>query len=192
MRAVPSAIAVVSAVPKMGADPRGLLVSSFNSVEVSPIPYVSFNIRSASATLEAIKTSGSFHITAINSPDTADIFAGLRYNSSDLKQARMESNGRLKTGNGTVIWMRCKWSRDHLVEVGSHAIIVGEVLEAGYESKENLEDTATIYWQRSYNTVARGSKSLKPTWSSGLIRKVPIGFSDGPAWQPLDVQHGDE
>ncbi|KAG8526762.1 uncharacterized protein KY384_008191 [Bacidia gigantensis] len=153
MRAVPHALAVISSILPDGSSPRALLVSSFNSVTVSPIPYISFNIRKTSSTLAAIKSSRRFIVTVIGDPRTANVFADLVPGGKMLRQKMLEADGRLKPESGGVICMECRYTRHRQIEVGDHVVIVGEVLDVQPERGRDLKDTALVYWHGEHTPV---------------------------------------
>ena len=163
MRCVPHALTILSAVPEGKASPRGLLVSSFNSVTVSPIPYVSFNIKVPSSTLDAIDASRHFTASIIDDPFTADIFAGITRKDEKLWQKMLEPDGRLKEGCGGLVWIKCIWEARRRIDVGDHAIIVGEVLDIGqYPDTKSLAESAMVYWSGTYAGVGGRNIQTKP------------------------------
>lgn len=68
MRRVPHPVAIITASDRRALPPdsnkkpifRGMTVSSFNTVTLSPEPVVSFNVRRPSETLNALQSSGRF------------------------------------------------------------------------------------------------------------------------------------
>lgn len=78
MRRVPYPVAIVTSTepslstsdsePTSASGFRGMTVSSFNTVTLSPTPVISFNVRRPSETLNALLTSGQFlvHLLATN------------------------------------------------------------------------------------------------------------------------------
>lgn len=63
---LPSSSSSTPGPPPQPNEPTGLLVSSFNTVTLTPDPYVSFNIKLPSATHAAILASGTFTASGIN------------------------------------------------------------------------------------------------------------------------------
>ena len=154
MRSVPHALTIISSIPKDGAPAKGLLVSSFNSVTVSPVPYVSFNIKLPSSTLDAIGASGCFTASVIDDPYTADVFARITRKDEKLWETMLEPDGKLKEGCGGLVWMKCVWQPRRRIDVGDHAIVVGEVIDAGkYPARKPPGQSAMVYWLGSYNDV---------------------------------------
>ena len=196
MRTVPHALTIISSIPKGGSPAKGLLVSSYNSVTVSPIPYVSFNIKLPSSTLDAIGASGCFTASVIDDPYTADVFAQINGKDEKLCEAMLEDDGRLKEGYGGLVWMKCVWESHRRIDVGDHAIIIGEVLDVGRYPGTGLQgESAMVYWLGGYNEVDNkvgrtepGTKKMtrkegeKPIWryvhelyeydEGGLVRKI--------------------
>ncbi|KAI4120224.1 MAG: hypothetical protein LQ347_007130, partial [Umbilicaria vellea] len=64
MRAIPHPLALISCNAPSGS--AGMLVSSFNTITLSPDPYISFNIKLPSRTYAAISSHGRFHLHALN------------------------------------------------------------------------------------------------------------------------------
>ena len=155
LRIVPHPLAVVASRADLASKPTGLLVSSFNSVTLQPIPFVSFNIRSVSTTLAAIKKSRSFVASIVDQPIIADAFAQRLPDSEEVKERVLKSNGELEKGNGGVIWLRCRYVHRRSVEVGDHEIVVGEVLDFGAYDPKYLSETAMVYCQGSYRRIKR-------------------------------------
>ena len=63
----------------------------------------------------------------------------------------VESDGRLKKGNGGTWWMRCRLSGEKCVEVGDHMLVVGKVLDCGgYEGGEGI---GLVYAEGGYRKV---------------------------------------
>ncbi|MCJ1271356.1 hypothetical protein MMC22_011256 [Lobaria immixta] len=134
--------------------PTGLLVSSFNTVTINPTPFVSFNIKLPSRTHSAILASGSFTASGINSAALARKFLipSEQKKSHFIKALTFTTTegGRwLNAGQGGVWWMRCNWVREKSVQVGDHAIMVGEVVSAGmYEKRKEFK--TLFYLNGSY------------------------------------------
>ncbi|MCJ1462181.1 hypothetical protein MMC07_000781 [Pseudocyphellaria aurata] len=161
----------------------GLLVSSFNSITISPTPYVCFNIKLPSRTYNAILASGSFTASGINSVELAQKFivpAGPK--KSHIIEActftSEEGLPLLKSGQGGQWWMRCRWVREKSVQVGDHAIMVGEVLSAGRYRKRN-ERKSLFYLNgacRQYAIRDPGRRRITSFPRSGRERKMLGGW----------------
>lgn len=134
----------------------GLLVSSLNTVTLYPRPYVSFNIRLPSRTYATIQASNGFTASGLKDTRVAEAFTKRKPTRGDLFgeyvwRGLVESDGRLKKGNGGTWWMRCRLSRDKCVEVGDHMLVVAKVLECGgYEGGEGI---GLVYAEGSYRKV---------------------------------------
>ena len=140
--------------------PTGLLVSSFNTVTITPTPFVSFNIKLPSRTHSAILASGSFTASGINSAELAQKFLlpSSPQKSDVLKACTFTSEEEgpwLKSGQGGVWWMRCNWVREKSVRVGDHAIMVGEVVSAGKYDKRD-ERKSLFYLNGAYRECVTG------------------------------------
>ena len=136
----------------------GLLVSSFNTVTLTPKPYVSFNIRLPSITYATIKASHGFTASGLQDARVADASVNRKFTSADpygqsFWHDWVESDGRLKKGSGGTWWMRCRLSAEKCVEVGDHMIVVAKVLECGgYEGGEGV---GLVYAEGGYRKVGQ-------------------------------------
>ncbi|KAL8770592.1 MAG: hypothetical protein Q9209_003660 [Squamulea sp. 1 TL-2023] len=139
MREIPHPLTVIIAQnTTVGSQPAGLLVSSFNTVTLHPIPYVSFNLKLPSSTYDAIKESRTFTASATANVQLAKDF--LLDKKAEAYVETLRSNvcdqhpGMLKPGKGAIWWMGCRWVEERSQPVGDHVIVVGQVLRAGYYS----------------------------------------------------------
>ncbi|KAL8708200.1 MAG: hypothetical protein Q9220_006870 [cf. Caloplaca sp. 1 TL-2023] len=136
MREIPHPLTIITAQSAKSAQPAGLLVSSFNTITLQPIPYVSFNLRLPSSTYDEIKQSNTFTASAITSVQLAKDFLldkkDARY--ADALRRNVENNrgGRLKVGRGGLWWMKCQWAEEKSVVVGDHVVVVGRVVEGDH------------------------------------------------------------
>ncbi|KAF6240497.1 hypothetical protein HO173_001165 [Letharia columbiana] len=134
----------------------GLLVSSFNTVTLTPKPYVSFNIRLPSSTYFAIKASCEFTASGLKDARVADAFVKRKVARGDpygesVWHGLIESDGRLKEGMGGTWWMRCRLLGEKCVEVGDHVVVVAKVVESGgYEGGEGI---GLVYAEGGYRKV---------------------------------------
>lgn len=134
----------------------GLLVSSLNTVTLYPRPYVSFNIKLPSRTYATIKASNGFTASGLKDARVAEAFTKRKSTLADpfgeyVWHDLVESDGRLKKGNGGTWWMRCRLSGEKCVEVGDHMLVVGKVLECGgYEGGEGI---GLVYAEGGYRKV---------------------------------------
>ena len=136
----------------------GLLVSSFNTVTLTPKPYVSFNIKLPSRTYATIKASGGFTASGLRDARIADALVKRRYipwdpHADSFWHDWVENDGRLKKGKGGTWWMRCRLLGEKCVEVGDHMIVVAKVLECGgYEGGEGV---GLVYAEGGYRKVGQ-------------------------------------
>ena len=139
----------------------GCLVSSFNTVTLTPRPYVSFNIRLPSFTYSTIKAANGFTASGLKDARVADGFANRKFKRNDphgpyggsFLHGAVEADGRLKKGKGGTWWMRCRLSGGKCVEVGDHMVVVGKVLECG--GYEGGEGTGLVYAEGEYRKVGQ-------------------------------------
>ena len=136
--------------------PLGLVVSSFNTVTLTPTPYVSFNIKLPSSTYGAIKASNEFTASGLKDAQIAETFLRRKptvgdYYGNKIWNDLVDTDGRLKDGKGGTWWMRCRLSKDKSLLVGDHMIVVAKILETGgYEGGEGI---GLIYAEGGYRKV---------------------------------------
>ena len=173
MRPVPHALTVITSFqPEKGPgdepEPRGLLVSSFNTISLSPRPYVSFNIKLPSSTWDAIEASGHFTASGIDNSAIARAFTIGRADSGDKATkggwARdwISKDGRLRDPRVAYWWMRCRCITKQSLLVGDHRIAVGEVLQAGeywYGRTRQLE-RPLLYMDGAYCRLKRPGRFI--------------------------------
>lgn len=169
MRRVPYPVAIITATdptaPPDGASFRGMTVSSFNTVTLTPEPVISFNVRRPSETLNALLASGRFlvHVLA-PSPATATLARDFskgnttlasmlsghgEFEFSALKAARSSSGEderplpllrRRGLGSDNRLdfpfVFECQLHPEK-IDVQDHSIVLGTVLRA-IEGSENL------------------------------------------------------
>ncbi|KAF1956619.1 hypothetical protein CC80DRAFT_472182 [Byssothecium circinans] len=139
MRRVPSSVVIVTASstdPTTKAPvPLGTALSSFNTVSLDP-PYVSFNIKCPSQTLEAIRTNGIFRVHLLDDHHKSAMIvdAFTRGNTPDaFKQRRhlvaISHKGnkkyvKIKSGN-VVAALGCQLA--HEVTVADHVVVIAKV-----------------------------------------------------------------
>ncbi|MCJ1251221.1 hypothetical protein MMC30_008452 [Trapelia coarctata] len=129
MRTFPHALAVVTSKAPSGLT-RGLVVSSFSTVAMYPRPYVTFNIKTPSATYDAIARTKKFTITAIWSAETAKAFA----NPNKENPIPLEDSDPRSLDVGGLFSMDCKWEKVKSPRVRDHVIMLGRVEEYRPES----------------------------------------------------------
>ena len=145
MRSVPHSVAVVTSAmpPYEGPESyRGMTVSSFNTVCLTPKIIVSFNIKRPSSTYDAIKASGKFNVHLMNGTiEGARIAArfargnGQRaFVEEDAFDGQLKVSASLTKGGPPVLDsaqimfdLKCDLHQSP-VEVADHVIVLGEVL----------------------------------------------------------------
>lgn len=127
----------------------GLLVSSFNTVTLTPEPYVSFNIKLPSETYDAISREGTFEISPPWHSRTAHVFGGTYRRASTNANGKWLSKYVETTSSNLsarrVFGLKCQWIPEKSVEVGDHKIMVGKVLEF-VESDPGAERFKALIW----------------------------------------------
>ncbi|KAF2641299.1 hypothetical protein P280DRAFT_549034 [Massarina eburnea CBS 473.64] len=147
MRRVPSSVVIITAAatdPETNMPiPLGTALSSFNTVSLDP-PYVSFNIKYPSQTLDAIRANASFRAhfldDGLRSAQIVDTFT--RGNNPDtFKQRRLRTQfiqfsprqGLKLKSTHVIATLQCELSQE--VTVADHVIVVAKVA--------TLESTST-------------------------------------------------
>ncbi|KAL9634260.1 MAG: hypothetical protein Q9164_004200 [Protoblastenia rupestris] len=194
MRSVPHALAIISSISKEeGSHRKGLLVSSFNSVAISPIPYVSLNIKIPSGTFDAIQSSKRFMVSVIDDSATASAFAKIAKGDDNKQWEEMlEPDGKLKDRHGGMVWMECKWVERKKVEVADHVILVGEVLEAGIYGNRDLEESTMVYWQRGYENISHKKSPTAQEQPSRTPPTLPIRYTKFPEYTKRIIRYTTE
>ncbi len=173
MHPVPHALTVITSFqpgknPGDNPEPRGLLVSSFNTVTLSPRPYVSFNIKLPSSTWDAIKASRHFTASGIDSAATASAFT-IGQASNESKDTTggwarkwVSKDGRLRNDWEAYWWMQCRWTTKQSLPVGDHLIAVGEVLQAGSyrKGRERILKNPLLYANGGYCRLRRPGRAI--------------------------------
>ncbi|KAI9777944.1 MAG: hypothetical protein M1839_008479 [Geoglossum umbratile] len=170
MRHVPHSVVVItSALPPTKSDHtysscRGMTVSSFTTVALSPVPTVCFNIRAPSSTLAAIQKSGHFLVHILDaSPHgvkVADAFTrGLGAAAFDNKafEVSRERDGMpLLVSTGVSRVLQCRALGGGVV-VGDHVIVLGEVLkiQGDVQGEEGEKGYGLVYVNRAYRCVGK-------------------------------------
>lgn len=145
--------------------PRGMTMSSFTSLALTPAPLVTFNVLTPSRTLDAIAASREFniHILAGDAAGAAvadhftrgnveGAFEGLR----GVRTIMASSRGPpLMSGDGVLRVLRCRLFRqgpeDGLVRVRDHVLVVGEVMEM--IKGKHAREFGLAYADRTYRRV---------------------------------------
>lgn len=177
MRTMPHSVVVATSTapsPDCGIPPsfKGMTVSSFTTLTLTPSPIITFNIRKPSQTLTAISESKQFLIHILSATESgarvADAFTKGNAIGSDvflnsafavLKRGTdgttQSLDPPLLAAEGITKVLRCELQEDKgLIEVGDHVLILGKVLgiiEPSTEQKShNFERRGLCYLDRSY------------------------------------------
>ena len=174
MRPVPHALTVITSFqpgkdPKDEPEPRGLLVSSFNTVTLSPRPYVTFNIKLPSSTWDAIKASGHFTASGIDDTATATAFTigqanrGDRASKGGWAKKWINEHGRLRPHMVAYWWMKCRCTTAQSLLVEDHIIAVGEVLDAGeyLNGRQRILENPLLYANGGYCRLWRPGEATR-------------------------------
>ncbi|KFY72430.1 hypothetical protein V499_07437 [Pseudogymnoascus sp. VKM F-103] len=168
---------------------RGMTVSSFSTVTLTPTPIISFNIRRPSRTLDAIRQSRQFLIHVLSATEAgANVAHGFtKGNSTDVfakQQFAVWNVGSkyplpLLSSPGVTKVLRCKL-RDvgegaGLIEVGDHVLVLADV-ESIIEppptkDAATLEDRGLSYLDRAYREVGKVIQVLDPAESEELEKQ---------------------
>ncbi|KAL8989303.1 MAG: hypothetical protein Q9177_001787 [Variospora cf. flavescens] len=168
MRRIPHPLIVILAQdtrdPLHSGLPSGLLVSSFNTITLAPVPYVSFNLKVPSSTYKEIQKSGGFIASAISNPQIARDFL-LDKESAEYRTALRENvvsyRSILKTGRGGIWWMKCSFMEKKSVEVGDHVVVIGKVINAKFY--KGSQNQALIYSEGKYKIAGEGVDAIAST-----------------------------
>ncbi|KAI4104213.1 MAG: hypothetical protein L6R37_003382 [Teloschistes peruensis] len=158
MRDLTHPVAVIVAQSKDSSHPTGLLVSSFNTVTLEPVPHVSFNLKLPSSTYDEMKKSKAFTASAITRVQIAREFlldkTDPRHAIAFRSNVNNHGNGKLSQEKGAIWWMRCQWLEDKSVQVGDHVVVIGEVISAGFYKVQNMHgrivDKPLLYGQGQF------------------------------------------
>jgi flavin reductase (DIM6/NTAB) family NADH-FMN oxidoreductase RutF len=163
-----------AAPPDRGTPPRfkGMTVSSFTTLTLTPMPIVTFNIRRPSQTLNAISESKQFLIHILSATESgarvADAFT--RGNGRDVFRNGAFEVLRKRGGNATesleppllaadgiIKVLRCRILEDQgLVDVGDHVLILGKVvsiIDPAPRKDAKVEERCLCYLDREYRQV---------------------------------------
>ncbi|KAL9119222.1 MAG: hypothetical protein Q9187_004225 [Circinaria calcarea] len=130
----------------------GLLVSSFNTVTLDPVPVVSFNLRLPSSTYNAIALSGHFTVTGISNAKIADLFAkGRGIDKYTIYEKPLDSamGSELDVMDG-LFQIRCQWLKEKSVDIGDHVIMIGRVLDVTDNKYQTSLTEPLIYSKGRY------------------------------------------
>jgi len=176
MRTMPHSVVVATSTapsPDRGMPPsyKGMTVSSFTTLTLTPSPIITFNIRKPSQTLTAISKSKQFLIHILSATESgarvADAFTkGNRIGSdvflnSAFAVLKRRANGinqsldpPLLAAEGIMKALRCELLEDKgLIEVGDHVLVLGKVLgiiEPSTKHESHSCERGLCYLDRAY------------------------------------------
>ncbi|MCJ1440562.1 MAG: hypothetical protein MMC23_001047 [Stictis urceolatum] len=113
--------------PPSPSPSSGLLVTSFNTITLTPTPLVSFNIKLPSRTYNAISSSSTFTVSPLWDPHAARHFSNYYAKGAPwrFQKSPMDEFGSWLEERR--VWgLECEWLRDKSVEVGDHVLMVGK------------------------------------------------------------------
>ena len=159
MRLVPHGLVIVFAT-KQHSHPdsypwrgnMGMLVTSFNSVAVDPVPFVSFNVKLPSRTFDEIKHTSFFTAVAVNNAKVADAFTRHSKDRNIIFDNLMHNESPEAASQGLLWWMRCQLVHNKCVTVGDHVIVVGQLFRLGRFNEAQDQD-ALVYSSGSYKLL---------------------------------------
>jgi flavin reductase (DIM6/NTAB) family NADH-FMN oxidoreductase RutF len=126
----------------------GLIVSSFNTITLRPIPYVSFNIKLPSQTYDGIVSTGKFEISPMWSSIAARPFSGMPERFASTKDEPYAGRTLKTLYRGRIFTLQCKWVPEKSISVGDHVIMVGEVVRC--KKNKKYDYPALVYCDGEY------------------------------------------
>jgi flavin reductase (DIM6/NTAB) family NADH-FMN oxidoreductase RutF len=137
---------------------RGMTVSSFTTVTLSPCPIVSFSVRLPSATAKAILESGLFTIHFLSATEAgqgvAEAFTrGGGASAFDSKAfiVKEDRGVPILESKGVMKRLRCRIWNKELVAIGDHIVLFGEVMELeDCEGHGSNDVTGLVYVDGKY------------------------------------------
>lgn len=188
MRTMPHSVVVATSTAPATEDGKrpsfkGMTLSSFTTLTLSPAPIVTFNIHRPSQTLSAIAQSKQFFIHILSATESgarvADAFTKGNGISSDvfqnsafqvLRRQGAEAAQRLDppmlAADGIIKVLQCELMEEKgLVEVGDHVLVLGKVFgiiePAGRKTRNTTEQRGLCYLDRGYRQVGPVIELLK-------------------------------
>lgn len=127
--------------------PRGMTVSSFNTVTLHPSPIITFNVRQPSETLAALQSSGRFLVHLLSPTASMAVLARnfsrgnenveldrfefieheITDNEKTLTVPRLSRNCNKEEGEDFTFILECEYLPDKSVQVYDHMIVLGNV-----------------------------------------------------------------
>ncbi|KAJ9615337.1 hypothetical protein H2200_001412 [Cladophialophora chaetospira] len=149
---------------------KGATVSSFNTVTLSPLPIVSFNIKKLSSTYEAIKNSGLFRAHLLDSTKISARIAG-KFSGGNKSSPFHDESGSLESFALPIsrvnllserrpgrepphinnyprfrFSLRCQYVPQKTVEIEDHVVVFGEVTETEAHFHRLKESSVLMYY----------------------------------------------
>ena len=231
MRLVPHPVAVVTASSGSASDPdvptsssspestfRGMTISSFNTVTLSPTPIVSFNVRVPSATFTAMSANTTFLVHLLYSSPTgariAEAFTKGNNEQGDGFRALVTASAGgvevfagsgtqgaplISSARGVMQALRCRILPEKMIDVSDHTVVVAEVLGIMSAPEKRLQSQAEtaatgeqrmglVYGDRRYRGVGPEISVEGGSVESGTDGRR-IDFQQT---QQLNLRRGDE
>ncbi|KAI9670225.1 MAG: hypothetical protein M1831_006439 [Alyxoria varia] len=197
---------------------RGMTISSFNTVTLSPTPIVSFNVRIPSATFTAMSSNKIFLVHLLSSSATgariAEAFTKGNNEQGDGFRTLAMSSARdfeifagrgtqgaplISSAGGVMQVLKCRILPEKMVEVTDHKIVVAEVLgivSAPAKTRQSQAETAgkgeqrwgLMYGDRRYRGVG---PEVSPEGGDGES-STDGSRIDFQQTQQLNLRRGDE
>lgn len=160
--------------------PRGVTVSSFCTVTLSPVPIVSFNLRVPSRSWDAISSSGRLRVHLLRaSPEgaaAAHAFT-LPYEQPDEPFERLKQLGaavfagrdgrrtppKISWENAVIADMSATLLPDKCIQVGDHMIVLAEVerLKWPRDHEDDFQAGALAYGKKGYRRLGEEVKPIE-------------------------------
>ncbi|KAL4412484.1 flavin reductase like domain-containing protein [Colletotrichum abscissum] len=140
MRRLAHSVVVATATDRAGR-PRGMTMSSFVSLSMEPVPLVTFNVRTPSRTLDAIRESGgvfNVHVLAEGGEGArvADLFTRGNAGAGEglfeglpggVEVVEEDGEAPLLEGKGVLYVIKCRALGEGMVRVRDHVVVVGRL-----------------------------------------------------------------
>ena len=146
MRNVPYPVMIITAGHKDGSDRAGMLVSSFNTLTLSPYPIITFNIKIPSSTYSAIQVANKFTVFAPKSVEQAKAYSmGPQAIADFYNNEQFIRGSRKRFPSRSAFRFHCQWLRDQSVCISDHMVMVGRVLSVVEKQQKDKKPSMLIY-----------------------------------------------
>lgn len=175
---------------------HGATISSFNTVTLTPVPIISFNIRNNSSTFAAIKASGRlwvhFLTAAPSATNLAEIFAQQRHGyPSSLTRGRTETGHENEAAQqqpaqvplisthmgarGRIAFiLDCIYMKDKTVSIGDHVVLFASVMDVINTTSSHVFEGTGFQPPRPCLVYADGEyQGVTPLKNSSMKQKPP-------------------